>query len=67
MERHVAFKSSVATLREMGVRVLLGPGVYEPAAPRTGGRAYDWSMPLRALDEMLGERAHRRPDNTDER
>jgi phosphopantothenoylcysteine decarboxylase len=62
-ERHASFKRSVATLREMGVRVLYGPGVYEPTAPRTGGRAYDWSMPLRALEEMLNERAHRQRDN----
>jgi hypothetical protein len=59
-ERHVSFKRSVATLREMGVRVLYGPGVYEPGAPGAGGRSYDWDMPLRALDEMLNEKAHGR-------
>jgi phosphopantothenoylcysteine synthetase/decarboxylase len=52
-ERHPGFSRSVAALREMGVRVLYGPGEYEPAAPGIGGRPYDWSMPLRALDETL--------------
>jgi hypothetical protein len=52
-EKHPAFKHSVAALREMGVHVLYGPGVYEPVAPGTGGRAYDWGMPLRELDNML--------------
>ena len=52
-ERHPGFGRSVAALREMGVRVLYGPGEYEPAMPGTGGRSYDWNMPLRALHEML--------------
>jgi phosphopantothenoylcysteine synthetase/decarboxylase len=52
-ERHPAFRRSVAALREMGVHVLYGPGVYEPAAPGTGGRDYDWGMLLRELDNML--------------
>lgn len=63
-EQHVSFRRSVAALREMGVRVLHGPGVYEPAAPGTGGAAYDWSMPLRALDEILRERDQRQPDTS---
>lgn len=60
-ERHPGFGRSVAALREMGVRVLYGPGEYEPAMPGTGGRPYDWSMPLRALHEMLSgrDRGHR--------
>jgi phosphopantothenoylcysteine decarboxylase len=64
-ERHPSFRHSVAMLREMGVRVLYGQGVYEPAAPGTGGRAYDWSMPLQALDDMLSERACARRDDAD--
>ena len=56
-ERHPGFRRSVAMLREMGVRVLYGQGEYEPAVPGTGGQAYDWSLPLRALEEMLSERA----------
>ncbi len=48
---HPAFARSVSALREMGVTVLYGPGVYEPAPPGTGGRTYDWDMPLAALRE----------------
>jgi phosphopantothenoylcysteine synthetase/decarboxylase len=55
-ERHPSFRRNVAALREMGVCVLYGPGVYEPAAPGTDGRPYDWDMPLRALHDMLNRR-----------
>jgi hypothetical protein len=48
---HPAFERSVAALREMGVTVLYGPGVYEPGPPGTGGRPYDWELPLRALEQ----------------
>lgn len=48
---HPAFERSVAALREMGVTVLYGPGVYEPASPGTGGRPYDWELVLEALEE----------------
>lgn len=57
-ERHPSFTRSVAALREMGVSVLYGPGVYEPAAPGTGGRPYDWNMPLRALHDLPNHRGH---------
>jgi phosphopantothenoylcysteine synthetase/decarboxylase len=50
---HVAFEHSVSVLRGMGVSVLLGPGVYEPGPPRTGGRPYPWDLPLRALEDKL--------------
>lgn len=46
---HPAFLRSVETLREAGVTVLYGPGVYEPGEPGTGGRPYDWSHVLEAL------------------
>ncbi|MGH4023103.1 MAG: flavoprotein [Pseudonocardiaceae bacterium] len=46
---HPAFDRSVAALREMGVTVLYGPGIYEPAPPGTGGRPYDWELPLDVL------------------
>jgi phosphopantothenoylcysteine synthetase/decarboxylase len=49
---HPAFGRSVATLREAGVTVLLGPGVYEPQAPKTGQQAlahYPWQA---TLDEL---------------
>jgi hypothetical protein len=58
-ERHPSFSRSVAALREMGVRVLYGPGLYEPVAPGTGGRAYNWGMPLEALHDILTKRDHR--------
>jgi hypothetical protein len=53
---HPAFERSVAALREMGVTVLYGPGVYEPGPPGTGGRPYDWELPLDALDEKIAKR-----------
>jgi phosphopantothenoylcysteine decarboxylase len=43
---HPAFERSVAALREMGVTVLYGLGIYEPGPPGTGGRPYDWELPL---------------------
>jgi phosphopantothenoylcysteine decarboxylase len=52
---HPAFERSVAALREMGVTVLYGPGVYEPGPPDTGGRPYDWELPLDALDEKIAK------------
>jgi phosphopantothenoylcysteine synthetase/decarboxylase len=48
---HPAFERSVAALRAMGVRVLYGPGIYEPGPPGTGERSYDWELPLEALEE----------------
>jgi phosphopantothenoylcysteine decarboxylase len=54
---HPAFARSIAELREMGVTVLYGPGVYEPAPPGTGGRPYDWQLPLRALNDAAGRSA----------
>jgi phosphopantothenoylcysteine synthetase/decarboxylase len=50
---HPAFTRSVEALREMGVTVLYGPGVYAPGPPGTGGRPYDWDLPLRALEESF--------------
>jgi phosphopantothenoylcysteine synthetase/decarboxylase len=55
-EQHPAFRRSVTALREMGVHVLYGPGIYETAAPGTGSRSYDWDLPLRALDDLLSRR-----------
>lgn len=53
---HPAFERSVAALRAMGVTVLYGPGVYEPAPPGTGGRPYDWEVVLEAVEERMGDR-----------
>jgi len=48
-----AFDRSVTALREMGVTVLYGPGVYGPGPPGSGGRPYDWELPLEALQEKV--------------
>ena len=48
-ERHPAFARSVETLRDCGVNVLYGPGVYEPTAPGIGGREYGWDLIVEAL------------------
>jgi phosphopantothenoylcysteine synthetase/decarboxylase len=53
---HPAFDRSVAALREMGVTVLYGPGVYEPGPPGTGGRPYDWELVLGAVREAAAKR-----------
>jgi hypothetical protein len=45
------FRRSVEALRREGVRILLGPGAFEPHPPRTGGplaRSFPWHL---ALDE----------------
>jgi phosphopantothenoylcysteine decarboxylase len=56
---HPAFDRSVTALREMGVTVLYGPGIYEPGPPGTGGRPYDWELPLETL-EAKAARSQRR-------
>jgi phosphopantothenoylcysteine synthetase/decarboxylase len=54
---HPAFRRSVGELRGMGVTVLYGPGVYEPAPPGTGGRPYPWRTVLDALREKRAPEA----------
>ena len=51
------FRRSVESLRAEGVRILLGPGGFQPHLPRTGGTlidSYPWHLGLgeaeRALD-----------------
>ncbi|HEY8480970.1 MAG TPA: flavoprotein [Spirillospora sp.] len=56
LANRTAFQNSVRTLREEGVRILLGPGEFEPHAPGTGENAqdgYPWHL---ALEE--GERLY---------
>lgn len=48
-EKHPAFGRSVKQLRDMGVRVLYGPGEYEPVPSGTGGRPYPWELIVQAL------------------
>jgi phosphopantothenoylcysteine synthetase/decarboxylase len=50
-EGHPAFARSVGQLREMGVRVLYGPGEYVPVPSGTGGRPYPWHLIVDALPQ----------------
>lgn len=53
----VAFRRSVETLRSEGVRILLGPGGFEPHPPRTGaGRAesFPWHLALDEAGRLAG-------------
>ena len=48
------FTRSVEELRYAGVRVLFGPGEFEPHPPRTGEQildAYPWRLARKALNE----------------
>jgi phosphopantothenoylcysteine synthetase/decarboxylase len=48
------FHRSVYELRTAGVRVLFGPGEFEPHPPRTGGQVldtYPWGLALKALNK----------------
>jgi len=48
------FVRSVEELRQARVRVLFGPGEFEPHPPRTGGQVldtYPWGLALKALNE----------------
>lgn len=56
LANRVAFRRSVETLRGEGVRVLLGPGGFEPHPPRTGsGRteSFPWHLALDEADRMI--------------
>jgi len=67
---HPAFQRSVGDLRMADVRVLLGPGEWEPHSPGTGGDRIDsfpWALALREAMRLSGfpigpaEPAPRRP------
>ena len=50
------FRSSVTALRAEGVRVLLGPGQFEPHPPGTGQdrlNSFPWRRALAAVDETI--------------
>jgi len=56
---HFAFRSSVQELREAGVRILMGPGEWEPHPPGTGGErlaSFPWHRALDAAEEILRAR-----------
>ncbi|GAA2640764.1 flavoprotein [Streptomyces axinellae] len=53
--RHPQFGRSLATLREVGVRVLYGPGGFEPNEPGRGRPdAFPWRLALDAASEAAG-------------
>ncbi len=57
LDAHPATRRSVRVLRDLGVRVLYGPGAWEPHAPGTGGKqvdGYPWELALRAVGEASG-------------
>jgi hypothetical protein len=54
------FRRSVESLRGEGVRILLGPGAFEPHPPRTGGDrtgSYPWHLALDEADRLASPRA----------
>ncbi|WP_119731289.1 flavoprotein [Thermomonospora amylolytica] len=53
------FQQSTATLRAEGIRLLLGPGEFEPHAPGTGGTklaSFPWEGALEAIDTLTSHR-----------
>jgi phosphopantothenoylcysteine synthetase/decarboxylase len=53
-----AFRRSVDELRDEGVRILLGPGEFEPHTPGTGGEridAFPWLMALNEAERISAE------------
>ena len=56
------FRRSVESLRAEGVRILLGPGGFEPHPPRTGGDligSYPWHLGLDEAARLLTAAAQR--------
>jgi hypothetical protein len=52
--QHAQFERSIETLRAMGVRVLYGPGGFEPNKPGEGRPdAYPWHLALGAAEQAL--------------
>ncbi len=62
LARRAPFRRSVESLRAEGVRILLGPGGFEPHAPRTGGDligSYPWHLGLDEAERLLSSAAQR--------
>jgi phosphopantothenoylcysteine synthetase/decarboxylase len=56
------FRRSVESLRGEGVRILLGPGGFEPHPPRTGsslGDSYPWHLALDEAERLTASRGIR--------
>jgi GNAT superfamily N-acetyltransferase len=50
------FRHGVESLRAEGVRILLGPGGFQPHPPRTGGNlidSYPWHLGIDEAERML--------------
>ncbi|MFJ6697987.1 flavoprotein [Streptomyces sp. NPDC091272] len=57
LDAHPSTRRSVAVLREWGVRVLYGPGEWEPHEPGTGGEQlvkYPWALALSEARRLSG-------------
>ncbi|OKI08257.1 flavoprotein [Streptomyces sp. CB02923] len=57
LDAHPATRRSVRVLCDLGVRVLYGPGSWEPHAPGTGGDQldrYPWRLALETVEELAG-------------
>ncbi|MET9292614.1 flavoprotein [Streptomyces sp. NPDC003077] len=58
LDGHPATRRAVRVLRAVGVRVLYGPGEWEPHPPGTGGEhlaSYPWRLALETVTGMIGE------------
>ena len=54
LARRAPFKDSVKTLRREGVRILLGPGEFEPHPPGSGGERisdFPWNLALASVSD----------------
>lgn len=61
LANNAPFKRSIEELRASGIRVLFGPGEFEPHQPRTGDSVmdkYPWKLALKVANELPG-RAYR--------
>jgi len=55
------FRRSVESLRAEGVRILLGPGGFQPHPPRTGGSlidSYPWHLGINEAERALDPATH---------
>ncbi len=53
---HFAFQRSVRELRAAGIRVLMGPGEWEPHPPGTGGErleSFPWTRALQETEQLV--------------
>jgi hypothetical protein len=58
------FQDSIAKLRDEGVRILLGPGQFEPHPPGTGGEqidAFPWALALTELHQLASAQRPQSP------